>query len=134
MCMFHCPMVLLRKYEDFPTVERDTSGCSHRWEHLVVAKSVWALGFHLHYTSIPSNVQRQLSQEIWALYWVKLPINTIQEYMVEHFQLSTESNCRIGFTLLLSVIGPENSRHSFNQSEVKLKTIITWSPAFSRFK
>ena len=30
------------------------------------------------------------------------------------------------------MIGPENSLHSLNQSDVKLKPITTWSPAFSR--
>ena len=37
-----------------------------------------------------------------------------------------------GFALLCCVIGPENSRHNLNQSNVKLKPIITWSLAFSR--
>ena len=40
-------------------------------------------------------------------------------------------NC-IGFAFFRSVIGPENSRHSLNQSNAKLKPIKTWSPAFSR--
>ena len=34
--------------------------------------------------------------------------------------------------LLHSVIGSENSRHSLNQSDAKIKPISTWSPAFSR--
>ena len=34
--------------------------------------------------------------------------------------------------LLRSVIGPENSRRSLNQSDAELKPIRTWSPAFSR--
>ena len=38
----------------------------------------------------------------------------------------------IGFDLLRSVIGLENSRHPLNQSDAKLKPIATWSPAFSR--
>ena len=37
-----------------------------------------------------------------------------------------------GFTQPCSVIGPENSHHPLNQSDAKLKTIATWSPAFSR--
>ena len=36
------------------------------------------------------------------------------------------------FALICSVIGPENSRHSLNQSDAKFKPITTWSPAFSR--
>ena len=36
----------------------------------------------------------------------------------------------IDFAFLYSVIGPENPRHSRNQSDAKLKP--TWSPAFSR--
>ena len=31
-----------------------------------------------------------------------------------------------------TVIGPEDSRHPLNQSDAKLKTIATWSGAFSR--
>ena len=38
----------------------------------------------------------------------------------------------IGFALLRSVIGLENSRHFLNQSGAKLKPIATWSLAFSR--
>ena len=38
----------------------------------------------------------------------------------------------IGFALLRSVIGPENYRHSLNQSDAKQRTIATWSPVFSR--
>ena len=38
----------------------------------------------------------------------------------------------IGSALLLSMIGPENSRHSLNRSDAKLQPITTWSPAFSR--
>lgn len=38
----------------------------------------------------------------------------------------------IGLNLLRSVIGPENLRHFFNQSDEKLKPIMTWSPTFSR--
>ena len=34
--------------------------------------------------------------------------------------------------LLCSLIGPEYSRHSLNQSHAKLKPAATWSPAFSR--
>ena len=37
-----------------------------------------------------------------------------------------------GFALLRYVIGPENSRHSLNQSDTKLNPITTWLPAFSR--
>ena len=38
----------------------------------------------------------------------------------------------IGFALLRSVIGQENSRHPLNQSDAKLKAMVTWSLAFSR--
>lgn len=40
-------------------------------------------------------------------------------------------NC-LGFTFLHSVIGPENLRHFLNQSDLKLKLIVTWSPPFNR--
>ena len=38
----------------------------------------------------------------------------------------------IGFAFLYSVIGPENSRRSLNQSDAQLTSIATWSPTFSR--
>ena len=38
----------------------------------------------------------------------------------------------IVFALLCSVTGPENLRQSLNQSDVKLRPIMTISPAFSR--
>ena len=38
----------------------------------------------------------------------------------------------IGFALLCSVIGLENSRHLLSQSDTKLKPIATWLLAFSR--
>ena len=37
-----------------------------------------------------------------------------------------------GFTCLRTVIGPEDLHHPLNQSDAKLKTIATWSGAFSR--
>ena len=37
-----------------------------------------------------------------------------------------------GFASLRCVIGPENSCHNLNQSNVKLKPNTTWSHAFSR--
>ena len=37
-----------------------------------------------------------------------------------------------GFASLRCVIGPENSCHNLNQSNVKLKPNTTWSLAFSR--
>ena len=36
------------------------------------------------------------------------------------------------FALRCSVIGPENSHHSLNQSDAKLTPIETWSSALSR--
>ena len=50
-----------------------------------------------------------------------------------HFQFSVESkSILLWFPLLHSVIGPQNSHHSPNQSDAKLKTIATLSFAFSR--
>ena len=46
-----------------------------------------------------------------------------------------ESNLELPwFALLRYVIGAENSRHFLDQSDLKLKPIAIWSPAFSRFK
>ena len=38
----------------------------------------------------------------------------------------------MGFALIRFVIGAENLRHPLDQSEARLKSITTWSPAFSR--
>ena len=44
-----------------------------------------------------------------------------------------ESNLELPwFALLRYVIGAENSRHFLDQSDLKLKSIAIWSPAFSR--
>ena len=50
---------------------------------------------------------------------------------IEPFSINFESNpgCH-GFARLCSVIGPENSRHLFDQSGAELKPIATWSLAF----
>ena len=52
-----------------------------------------------------------------------------------YFQLSVYDtvirDCS-GFALRCFVIGPENLRHSLNQSDAKLRSISSWSPAFSR--
>ena len=50
-----------------------------------------------------------------------------EQFSTEHWILDS-----IGFVLLCSVIGPENSRHSLDQSNANLTPITTWSPAFSR--
>ena len=68
---------------------------------------------------------------------------TIKRIIHQHVTLKRMRVCRlifnsvskvirdcIDFALLHSVIGPENSRHSRNQSDAKLKP--TWSPSFSR--
>ena len=39
----------------------------------------------------------------------------------------------IGLALLLSVIGPKILQHYINQSDTKLKPVITLLPAFSQF-
>ena len=49
-----------------------------------------------------------------------------EQFSTEHWILDS-----IGFALLCSVIGPENSRHSLDQSDANLTPITTWSPAFS---
>ena len=49
-----------------------------------------------------------------------------------HFTENIAGVRLIGFALLRSVIGLENSRHPLNQSDAKLKPIATWSFAFSR--
>ena len=48
-------------------------------------------------------------------------------------KLSVQSNAVcISLSSTLFVIGPENSRHSFNQSNLRVKSIALESPAFSR--
>ena len=43
----------------------------------------------------------------------------------------SDTRC-FGFASLRSLIGSKNSRHFLNQSDAKLKPIVTWSHAFSR--
>ena len=48
-------------------------------------------------------------------------------------ELSVESNARLfWFYIIRSVIGLQNLRYPLNQSDTKLKPIMTWSPTFSR--
>ena len=47
-------------------------------------------------------------------------------------RVSKVIQARLGFTQLRFVIGKENSRHPLNQSDAKLKTIVTLLLAFSR--
>ena len=48
-------------------------------------------------------------------------------------KLSVQNNAVcISLSSTLLVIGPENSRHSFNQSNLRVKSIALESPAFSR--
>ena len=46
----------------------------------------------------------------------------------DHDKKQFSIECR-GTALRRSVIGPENSRHSLNQSYAKLKPVTIWSPA-----
>ena len=43
-----------------------------------------------------------------------------------------KSNLSLHFFAFRSVIGPENTHHSLNQSDEKFKPITTWLPALSR--
>ena len=58
--------------------------------------------------------------------WKLLPNKDIFNWVSKVFQ-----DC-CDFASPHSVIGPENSRHSLNQSDAKLKPNTTCSPAFSR--
>ena len=78
--------------------------------------------------------------------WQKCWCETGTVYVVLFFFYRTDNctadvlwsfhiQCRaifIGFALLRSVIGSENSRLFLNQLDTKLKPIRTWSPALSR--
>ena len=63
---------------------------------------------------------------------IQNPPNEIS-LLLSHFRLDVESNqgCS-GSSLFCHVIGPENLRPPPNQSDAKLKTIATFSFAFSR--
>ena len=52
--------------------------------------------------------------------------------MLERFSIECRNSRLLGFVLFRSMIGLQNSRQFFNQSEAKPKTIATRSPAFSR--
>ena len=57
--------------------------------------------------------------------------NTVIIKAIFSWVLKVIRDC-IGFALLRSVIGLENSRHPLNQSNAKQKPIASWSLAFSR--
>ena len=60
-------------------------------------------------------------------------VKTTKCQTAEEIYISTKISLIIGFALLRSVIGLENSRHPLSQSDAKLKPIATWwSFAFSR--
>ena len=57
---------------------------------------------------------------------------SLEQFSIEVNLMSKVNRDCIGFPLLRSVIGLENSRHFFNQSHAKLKPIVPWSLVFSR--
>ena len=80
------------------------------------------------------NIQRLLS---WAsmngfisnfLLYANCPLGSGPNVVV----LKVTRDC-FGFASLRSVIGPDNLRHSLNQSDAKLKPITTRLPAFPTF-
>ena len=66
-----------------------------------------------------------LHEKTLTSYWERMMSCTIEQFFYWVSKLIQEG---IGFSLLCSVIGSENSRHSLDQSHAKL---TTWSPAFS---
>ena len=66
-----------------------------------------------------------LHEKTLTSYWERMMSCTMEQFFYWMSKLIQEG---IGFGLLCSVIGPENSRHSLDQSHAKL---TTWSPAFS---
>ena len=66
-----------------------------------------------------------LHEKTLTSYWERMMSCTMEQFFYRVSKLIQEG---IGFGLLCSVIGPENSRHSLDQSHAKP---TTWSPAFS---
>ena len=66
-----------------------------------------------------------LHEKTLTSYWERMMSCTMEQFFYQVSKLIQEG---IGFGLLCSVIGPENSRHSLDQSHAKL---TTWSPSFS---
>ena len=82
-----------------------------------------------HKTNVWSSFLNQLfgvwiqDQMEWCMYWVC-------DRAIFNLVLKVIRDC-IGFVLLCSVSGLENSRHLLSQSDTKLKPIATWLLAFS---
>ena len=73
---------------------------------------------------VPS-ISYDVSLKNYLIYFLK------QDRVIFNWVSKVIRDC-IGFALLCSVIGLENSRHLLNQSDTKLKPIATWLLAFSR--
>ena len=70
--------------------------------------------------------------EFWKADVSALPFGCTEKLLIQ-----CQSNLRlhlICFSLLCSVIGPENSHEALHQSDVELKPISTWSPEFSNLR
>lgn len=64
-----------------------------------------------------------------SLYGAKVQANTT--CLSAYPTLENYTKVIRGFAFLRSVIGPEASHHPLNQSEVKLKPMVPYSPQFS---
>ena len=96
--------------------------------------SISNLFFHIDLTK-DSTIKRSV-RKVWespSILLYSILINCSPPMLERFFEwVYKDIQDHFGFTQPCSVIGPENSRHPLNQSDAKLKTIATWSPAFSR--
>ena len=72
---------------------------------------------------------------IWLQLFALESLYLISPWVIIECQMLSEIVLVLRFLFLFalrSVIGPENSHYSLNQSDAKLKPLTTWSPSFSR--
>ena len=81
---------------------------------------------HCYFMSIMS-----YSHYLVRLYSHNMLLLSYKDRAIFNLVLKVIRDC-IGFALLCSVSGLENSRHLLSQSDTKLKPIATWLLAFSR--
>ena len=99
------------------------------WSPFTIITEIKNVGFCCFSVFNKSVVKPTSSKSFSRIFWglhILLPIRAIFNWVSKVIR-----DC-IGFALLRSVIGQENSRHPLSQSDAKVKPIATWLLAFSR--
>lgn len=102
----------------------------------------WELNFDFLPNYCYNSSTNRWGKLLWILYYKKTPYSYKRPPLLECLALNLEfwlfvwaifdwvskvTGDDIGFSSFCSVIGPEDSRHSLNQSHAKLTPVTTWS-------